>query len=457
MQLSFDRGTIILRSPPDFFDPENLPGVRWDARIAAHRAPARFHSEIVAELDRKSVRYTDSVRQPDSTSENDWSAIELRPYQDAALAAWEIAKQRGVIALPTGSGKTHIALAAIARHRKSTLCLVPTRMLLQQWRVVLARVYRGPIGVLGDGSRTLSALTIATFESGWRRMAEIGNRFDLLIVDEAHHFGNGLRDEALEMSTAQARLGLSATPPTGLAADRLEELIGPTVYELSIDDLAGRYLANFDSITLRLDLYRDERINYERLITPFKDLRQTFRKLAPEADWVEFVRWAMRTPNGRQALTDWRHARSLLSLTLGKQKALAELLRRHHDARVLVFTADNEAAYTIARQQLIMPLTCDIGRSEREEVLQKFREGQLHALVSARVLNEGIDVPDADIGIVVGGAQGEREHVQRVGRLLRPREGKRAVVYELVARGTLEERQAQRRGEGLAPRIAAAL
>jgi superfamily II DNA or RNA helicase len=120
--------------------------------------------------------------------------------------------------------------------------------------------------------------------------------------------------------------------------------------------------------------------------------------------------------------------------------------------RVLVFTADNEAAYAIANRHLIMPLTCDIGRRERDDVLARFRRAELSALVSARVLNEGLDVPEADVAIVVGGALGEREHVQRVGRTLRPGPGKRAVVYELVTRASIEARQARRRRAGLGAR-----
>ena len=94
----------------------------------------------------------------------------------------------------------------------------------------------------------------------------------------------------------------------------------------------------------------------------------------------------------------------------------------------------------------------DIGRQERASALERFKRGELRALVSARVLNEGIDVPEADVAIVVGGTQGEREHVQRIGRLLRPKEGKSAIVYELVMRGTSEVAQSRRRRAGLAPR-----
>ncbi len=129
---------------------------------------------------------------------------------------------------------------------------------------------------------------------------------------------------------------------------------------------------------------------------------------------------------------------------------LTDLLSRHRDSRVFVFTADNEAAYTVAREHLIMPITCDIGRKERAEALARFERGELRALVSARVLNEGLDVPCADVAVIVGSAHGEREYVQRVGRLLRPADGKCALVYELVTRGTSDVHQALRRRKGLA-------
>ena len=179
--------------------------------------------------------------------------------------------------------------------------------------------------------------------------------------------------------------------------------------------------------------------------------------MAPGAGWADFARAAATTADGRRALAAWRQARWLLAFTRAKRRALQALLGRHRCARVLVFTADNETAYAIARAHLVMPLTCDIGRAERDDILDRFRRGEIRTLVSARVLNEGIDVPDADVAVVVGGALGEREHVQRLGRLLRPGEGKRAVVYELVTRDTIEVGQARRRRKGLVARSSAQL
>lgn len=132
-------------------------------------------------------------------------------------------------------------------------------------------------------------------------------------------------------------------------------------------------------------------------------------------------------------------------------------MAKHSRSRLLVFTADNAAAYAIARKYLLMPITCDISRRERELALSAFRRGDLRALVSARVLNEGIDVPDADVAIIVGSTSGERELVQRVGRLLRPAPGKRALVYELVTPFTSEvwRAAARRRALGAANRLSA--
>ena len=457
MKLRFDRGTILLTDPSKDLKLAEAPGVLWDPRVSAHRAPASKYPALKRWLLERGARFED-ITTPPRPMQEAWSDVDLRSYQEAALSAWELGHRRGVVALPTGSGKTRLALAAMHRTRLSALCLVPTRVLLDQWVREISRVYRGAVGCYGDGVRQRAPLTVATFESAFRHMDQLGDRCELLIVDEVHHFGSGLRDEALEMTVAEARLGLTATPPRDAgAAARLAELMGPTVFELAVADLAGGFLASFDAITLYLDLTPAERSEYMILATLFNGAYADFRQIAPDASWADFSRHSARTAEGRRALSSWRQMRRLLALTHAKRRALEALLGRHRYSRVLIFTADNEAAYAIAREHLVMPLTCDIGRQERDDVLERFRRGDIRTLVSARVLNEGLDVPDADIAVIVGGALGEREHVQRVGRLLRPREGKRAVVYELVTRNTIEVGQARRRRQGLVVRRSAQL
>ena len=452
MRLEFDRGTLRFDAVPKSAAIEELPGLLWDARTESYRAPPWRYAEIVRRLEDVAIEHENAIDKQLAHDDHErlWREVDLRPYQQAALCAWELAGRRGVVALPTGSGKTRVAIAAMASSGVRTLCLVPTRVLLHQWREAIAAFYGGRVAMWGDGERSRAAVTVITFESAYRYMAKLGGEFGLLVVDEAHHFGQGMRDEALEMAVAPWRLGLTATlPESELARARLEGLIGRTVYEKSVRELAGSYLADFDLVMMRLALDDDERLRYERETAAFRTAYRTFLRVCPDGTWADFTRMAQKTREGRAALAGWWAARRLVAFTRGKAVALEALLHRHRDSRVLVFTADNETAYTIARRHLVMPITCDIQRGERDDALARFRRGELRTLVSARVLDEGIDVPDADIAIVVGGSHGKRQHVQRVGRLLRPAPGKRATVYELVADGTSETFQATRRRRGL--------
>lgn len=452
MRLTFDSGTIVLGDPPPDLDVDALPGVLWDARVGRHRARALAYSVLRDALARGGTGFADDVRSVEKPP-GSWKKVALRPYQETAIRAWTAAGRRGVIVLPTGSGKTRVAIAAMARTGMRTLCLVPTRVLIEQWHARIAEHYDGTVGRCGDGRAEFEAITVATFESAYRRMGTLGNRFDLLVVDEAHHFGCGLRDEALEMSIADARLGLTATPPRATSGMRgLAALLGPIVFDLAVGDLAGSFLSHFDVLTVRLELSDDERTRYDAWLAAYRPVFAALRRLDPTASFQDLHRAAARTSEGRRALHAFRQARRLVAFTRAKRAALGSLVEQHRDGRLLVFTADNDTAYSVARENLVMPITCDIGRKERDEALERFRAGELRALVSARVLNEGLDVPDADVAVIVGAAHGEREHVQRVGRLLRPAPGKRALVYELVTRATFEVDQARRRRAGLDPR-----
>jgi superfamily II DNA or RNA helicase len=454
MRLSFEHGTVVISEPPDL-DLGFAPGLIWDPRVALWRAPARFHSDLVRALRAKKLPLLDSVRPRPSPRMAEWAHSELRPYQEGALLAWTLADHRGLVVLPTGSGKTRVAIAALAELRLPALVVVPTRALLAQWHAELSRVCPEPVGIWGDGERVHGNVTVATFESAYRLMPEHGARFDVVVVDEVHHFGLGARDELLEMSVAKHRLGLTATPPDAAALARLEDLLGPVVYELGLSDLAGTYLADFDLVELRLPLDADERLRYRQDHQRFSEVFRGFIRSSPGASWQDFTSVAMQSAEGRAALAAWRRSRRLLSLTRKKLAAVHEILERHRCSKLLIFTADNDAAYAISKRELVMPITCEIRRKERARVLSAFREGTIRALVSSRVLNEGLDVPDADVAVIVGGTQGEREHVQRIGRLLRPGPGKRATVYELVSAGTREVAQSRERRRGLAAASAA--
>jgi superfamily II DNA or RNA helicase len=150
-----------------------------------------------------------------------------------------------------------------------------------------------------------------------------------------------------------------------------------------------------------------------------------------------------KTAEGRKALRDRARALELASFPRAKRVLVRHLLARHRADRTIVFTALAENAYDLSRDNLIPVITGETSVKERGEILGFFRAGTVRAIASARVLNEGVDVPDARVALLVAGVLGAREYVQRIGRVLRPAPGKRAIVYELITIHTSEAWQAR--------------
>jgi hypothetical protein len=202
-------------------------------------------------------------------------------------------------------------------------------------------------------------------------------------------------------------------------------------------------------VRLTVRLSPRERARYDALMaTRNRFLAQCGIRLGSVAGWQTFVHASARSRAGRRAMLAHREARALAFGTAGKLRVLADLLAEHHPARTLVFTEDTAMVYRIARTFLIPAITHHTAVKERHDLLQRFRAGEYPVVVASRVLNEGVDVPEASVAIVLSGTGSRREYVQRLGRILRRQEGKRAVLYEVVAEATSEEQVSCRRRAG---------
>ena len=137
--------------------------------------------------------------------------------------------------------------------------------------------------------------------------------------------------------------------------------------------------------------------------------------------------------------------RSIARCGKAKLQVLWEILISHRGERTIIFTADNDAAYTIGETFCFPVITHKTKTAERKAFLDKFRDGTYPVIVTSKVLNEGVDVPEASVGIVVSGSGSTREHVQRLGRILRSAKGKQAELFELVSSGTGEVYTSERR------------
>ena len=376
---------------------------------------------------------------------------ELHDYQVKALDAWEAAAKRGSVVLPTGSGKTLVATHAIRQVNASTVVLVPTIGLLYQWYCLLTNAFQAEIGVYYGGEKHVLPLTVTTYHSAGDLIAEYGNTFKLLICDEVHHLPAKTWGEAALMTPAPYRLGLTATYPTELeqGGDRweLDDLIGPIVYTQRLEELVGKQLAEYRTQRIRVNLTADERAAYDAayaVYTGFVNERGLRRSHGPV--WLhELMRLSAFDPAARRAFLARQQAQKIVESCQGKFAALEALLREHSGERILIFTESNAVAYTIASQYLIPVITHETHVAERKHILDAFQDGRYQAVVTSKVLNEGVDVPEAKVAIVLGGGASKREYIQRLGRILRKKEPLQAVLIEVLARKTIDEGKAQRR------------
>src|SRR5660398_157494 len=306
MELTFNRGTILVRGDV------RIPDSTWDERSKRFRAMALHYRDIVDYLNNSKIGFTDNVLDLIPCPELH-SNIILRDYQKQALEAWILNSKRGVIVLPTGSGKTVIGIKAIA--------------------VVLT--------------------------------AEEQKEYEL---------------------------------NQGIFADYLRRC----------------------NITVRTPL-----------------------------DFQKIVIRSGRDPNARKALLARNKARDIALNSVSKIEKFREILKKHKESRLFIFTEHNKLVHKISQEFLIPAITYRTATKERGEILDRFRSGVYRAVVTSKVLDEGIDVPEADVGVILSGTGSGRAFIQRLGRILRKKEGKEAVRYKMVSAETSEINTAKRRNKAL--------
>ncbi len=447
-KLSFDRGTLILHPPPrgrawiDF--------ATWDDRVERFRIPAYYYRALVERLQVEGVDFEDAASGFGALDLTPHTKMQPYPHQAEALLAWKQAQRRGVVVLPTAAGKTYLAQLAMEATPRSTLIIVPTLDLMHQWYAHLLAAFPDvDIGLLGGGSRDRTPILVSTYDSAAIHAESLGNQYALIIFDECHHLPSDFNRVIAEYAIAPYRLGLTATPERADGRhEDLQVLIGPEVYRRSAEDLAGKALAAHEIVQIKVTLSQEERDRYNACIAERNTfLRQAKISFGSLDGWQRFIRESARSPAGRRAMLAHHEAKAIALGTDGKLRVLADLLGQHHPESVLIFTNDNATVYRISEAFLIPALTHQTPVKERHEILQRFRAGEYRAIAASHVLNEGVDVPEVRVAVLLSGTGSAREYIQRLGRVLRKgkQADKQAILYEVVTEDTLEERTSERR------------
>ena len=370
----------------------------------------------------------------------------LRDYQNEALNNWCKALYRGVLVLPTAAGKTFIALKAIQQLKVQTLIVVPTLDLIDQWKKRVKECLNLEAGVIGGGENTLRMVTVTTYDSAYIHAEQLGNKFRLIIFDEVHHLASTGYIQIAEMYTAPYRMGLTATyERTDQRHSLLSQLIGDPVYSVNVEEIAG-HLSPYTYEKISVELTPQEQQTYESQMKIFRSFLQQRRiTLRSAADFQKFVMTTGRDPRAREALLARNKAVKVAVNSEAKLTVLAQQLEAYRKEKILIFTLHNDLVYRISLRFLVPAITHQTTREERREILSNFGSGKYPVVVTSQVLDEGVDVPDASVGLILGGTGSNREYVQRLGRLLRKKEDKTARLIEIISKETMEVGTSRRR------------
>ena len=325
----------------------------------------------------------------------------LRKYQiDIIHHAYR--KQRGIIALPTGAGKTIVGLRIIHDTQAKTIIVVHTKELLEQWKKKIKSVLGVEPGQIGDGKWEEKYITVAMLQSlaaGAARNHK-ASHYDLLIVDETHRIPADTWYQVAQDINAYWRFGLTATPWRNDGKDlKIEATVGRLVADVSLEPLVeAGFLAEPEFWILRHDSYaygKDYNSVTEKYIIHNQERNTTIASAA-----VDLVR------KGHKVLVDVKRV---------KHGRILRDLIREMGIEVEFLCGEDPSSY-------------------RQEVLKRFSNG-LNCLVSTLV-KEGVDIPSMTAVILAGGGKSSVMVIQTIGRALRPLDGKKAMIIDIEDRGT---------------------
>jgi superfamily II DNA or RNA helicase len=306
------------------------------------------------------------------------------------------------------------------------------------------------VGIIGDHTFNVKPVSVTTYDSAAIHMHSLGNQFGLIVFDECHHLPGDFYRESALMSAAPFRLGLTATPnrSDGRHAD-LEALIGKFVYELRVQEATGDILADYRVIRIPVKLSSEEQARYDQLSLQIRQYVYQRRQEDSQFHWQELCKESNLNAEAREILKAFRHKQAIENRAEEKLRVLEDLFRLHVGEPTIVFVGSNAMARQVSLRFLLPCLLSHCGKKERMEILSGFETGGYPAIVANQILDEGVDLPDAKVAIVIGGSSSTRQAKQRLGRILRKSPHGSAVLYEVVLTETTENKRslARRRSD----------
>ena len=394
-------------------------------------------------------------------------------WQEEATAAWRKNGMRGVVEAATGSGKTrvgmHIAADLLSRGWQ-ILIITQSRDLVAQWvkeaedlnisiktDLAACQVVNG--GEPGIGVITYARAGLGGLMKGGRQRTKPPR---LLIADEAHHLGSQVQGTKILSMSWKALLGLTATlERSDAGVERISEIVGPVVFRYSVKRaVKDGVLAPFHYVTLGVELEQEKWDEYQesdRLVKKWAGrlLAESGERTFPK-NFMQFAQQKSKagSPTAGIYIFKWNQRKNLVASSQAKMAALKKLHLGTSRSRLLAFAETVQAANATVEvlneggNYVTRALSSEASKAERAQLLQQFSDEKIDGLVAAKLLDEGVNLPEADLGIVLAKSSSSVQHVQRLGRVLRRKgDGRNAVFLTLYARGTYEDSDSHKRNE----------
>jgi superfamily II DNA or RNA helicase len=384
--------------------------------------------------------------QPTNSFSPSSSSLTLRKYQEEAVERAILAK-RSTIKAPTGTGKTIIAISWLERIGKEALIVVPTQALIyQSWTPKLVESGYRNVGLYyAYVKRMRDPVTITTFASAILRPNLLLDRAEAVVVDEVHHLGSkgALRRLLPRLKEKEYVLGLSSVPEREDNSHSLFLKEFPISYELGLGDaIRNRYVSPLRIINVPAKMTDKELQDYKLLTGR---IQRAFRFCGPD-----LTKWSNRyDPNSKQfvgRLGMWSlvKRKKLLSDVMAKKEEVLKIIRAHPDERIILFSESVPAIEHLRKYLIENEVNCETFHAgtfpwRKEKIFEEWGN-EFQVLLSCRALDEGIDVKEVGIGILLTNGKSKRQFVQRIGRIIRPMEGKKAEFYVVYSPDTVEER-----------------
>ncbi len=382
----------------------------------------------------------------------------LYEWQSDCLKKWENNGRRGIVNAITGSGKTTLALSAIYRAKRifkslHTKIIVPTTALARQWEASVFLELKEKPGLFcgtrkDDPSSPVMIYVInsARYSLSRHILDDFAqNRPVLLILDECHHYGSEENKRIFdflkgldEKENIYFSMGLSATPFSPNSKKLLEWGIGQEIYRYDIQKgLNEKIISPFCVFQVRLSFSGEERQKYLRLSEQLGIIHSTLikeypylKKLSTEAFFSALQKISGGDLDSDDPATMYlllSYQRKEISLFASSRIACAKKLLSilRDDEKIIIFCeriAQAEELYSV-----LSKYTCkkygiyhsEMTADARKRALDSFKDNLTHVLISCKALDEGLDVPDASIAIVLSTTSMQRQRIQRLGRILR--------------------------------------